>query len=180
MPEYESWIEYREIRGFPQYRIGNDGSVWTCNAPGGKGIGPWRQLKLKLKRPEGIPTVNLSLCGRSRTFKIHRLVLEAFVGPCPEGMECCHNDGDPANNHVGNLRWDTHRNNLADKVRHGTHNRGQRHPMAKLGESEVLEIRRLGAAGMSLAVISRRFGVTGDNVSLIIKRRLWKHLADKE
>lgn len=52
---------------------------------------------------------------------VHRAVLEAFVGPCPPGMECCHNDGDPTNNHVSNLRWDTHAANMADRARHGTH-----------------------------------------------------------
>lgn len=52
---------------------------------------------------------------------VHRLVLEAFVGPCPEGMEGCHGDGDPTNNSLGNLRWDTATSNQLDKVRHGTH-----------------------------------------------------------
>lgn len=52
--------------------------------------------------------------------QVHRLVLEAFVGPCPDdGMECLHADGDPANNHVTNLRWGTRSENNLDKVRHG-------------------------------------------------------------
>lgn len=52
---------------------------------------------------------------------LHRVVLESFVGPCPEGMEGCHGDGDPTNNRVENLRWDTHTGNLADMRVHGTH-----------------------------------------------------------
>lgn len=51
----------------------------------------------------------------------HRLVLTVFVGPCPEGMEGCHNDGDPSNNHVSNLRWDTRRSNILDAIKHGAH-----------------------------------------------------------
>ena len=58
--------------------------------------------------------------GRARIFKVHRLVLEAFIGPCPEGMEACHGDGDRANNAVGNLRWDTRSSNFLDKRQHGT------------------------------------------------------------
>lgn len=50
---------------------------------------------------------------------VHRLVLEAFVGPCPSGCEGCHYDGNPANNIVSNLRWDTTKNNCLDKRRHG-------------------------------------------------------------
>lgn len=51
---------------------------------------------------------------------VHQLVLETFVGPAPEGMEACHNDGNPANNWVSNLRWDTHSGNMMDRRRHGT------------------------------------------------------------
>lgn len=50
---------------------------------------------------------------------VHRLVLAAFIGPCPDGMEACHSDGDPTNNVVQNLRWDTRSANMRDKIRHG-------------------------------------------------------------
>jgi hypothetical protein len=51
---------------------------------------------------------------------VHSLVALAFLGPCPEGLECCHWDGDPGNNRPGNLRWDTSSANLLDRQRHGT------------------------------------------------------------
>jgi hypothetical protein len=50
------------------------------------------------------------------------MVLEAFVGPCPPGLECCHGNGVGTDNWVENLRWDTHTENVLDSVRHGTHN----------------------------------------------------------
>lgn len=56
-----------------------------------------------------------------KRFLIHTLVLEAFVGPRPEGAVCCHIDGDPTNNHVTNLRWGSYSDNNHDLVRHGTH-----------------------------------------------------------
>lgn len=52
---------------------------------------------------------------------VHRLVLEAFVGPCPDGMVACHWDDNPENNHLNNLRWDTESSNQRDKVRNGRH-----------------------------------------------------------
>lgn len=58
--------------------------------------------------------------GKSISQKVHRLVLEAFVGKCPEGMECCHNDGIRDNDDLDNLRWDTRSNNHKDKRKHGT------------------------------------------------------------
>lgn len=52
--------------------------------------------------------------------KVHALVLEAFIGPRPHGLEGCHNDGDASNNRASNLRWDTRSENALDSVRHGT------------------------------------------------------------
>jgi len=57
---------------------------------------------------------------------VHRLVLEAFAGPCPDGMEACHGDGDPTNNRRLNLRWDTRSSNQLDTVRHGRHTNANR------------------------------------------------------
>jgi len=71
--------------------------------------------------------VTLQRNGESRkALQVHRLVLEAFVGPCPPGMECCHNDGDPTNNVVTNLRWDTPSANARDRVRHGRHEQAEK------------------------------------------------------
>lgn len=63
-----------------------------------------------------------------KKYKVHRLVLEAFVGPCPEGFECDHSDRDRHNNALTNLRWcsptDNNRNTAQnDRVaaRGGTH-----------------------------------------------------------
>jgi hypothetical protein len=58
--------------------------------------------------------------GRKHYALIHRLVLEAFVGPCPPGLECCHNDGDRSNAALANLRWDTRSSNTLDAVQQRT------------------------------------------------------------
>lgn len=59
--------------------------------------------------------------GDTKTKYVHRLVLESFTGPAPEGMECLHIDGDKTNNHLDNLRWGTRQENILDIVRHGRH-----------------------------------------------------------
>lgn len=58
---------------------------------------------------------------RREVLYVHRLVLAAFVGPCPEGMEVRHLDGNPANNRLENLKYGTVSENRFDSVRHGTH-----------------------------------------------------------
>lgn len=64
------------------------------------------------------PKNRVWVAGRG-SIHIANLVLEAFVGPCPEGMECCHWDDNQSNNRLDNLRWDTHANNVRDGYRNG-------------------------------------------------------------
>jgi hypothetical protein len=102
--------------------------------------------------------------------------MEAFVGPCPEGMVCCHNDGDPSNNRLENLRFDTHKANCDDKLRHGTLCRGEEARHARLKELEVLEIRRLRASGYPATLLAEKFGVSVRNVRTIVQGQSWRHL----
>lgn len=71
--------------------------------------------------PKGYRTAKLSVHGNKQTVMIHRVVLQAFIGPRPRDMEVCHNDGDPANNRLGNLRYASTSANRYDSVEHGTH-----------------------------------------------------------
>lgn len=115
--------------------------------------------------------------GRQVPTFVHRLVLLAFVGPCPLGMEACHfPDRDPANNRLENLRWDTHINNKADQLVHGTHTRGERNGSAKLTSRQVVSIRRLYAVGWTRRQLANRYGVTPEMITRIADRRAWKHL----
>lgn len=79
-------------------------------------------LVLKLKTKEyGHKAAFLYRNGKLVVRPVHVLVLEAFVGERLAGMEGCHNDGNPSNNHLANLRWDTSSANAFDSVKHGTH-----------------------------------------------------------
>jgi hypothetical protein len=67
--------------------------------------------------------LRVKLCrdGHKMTCRVHKLVLEAFVGPAPDGTESCHRDGNGENNALTNLRWGTRSGNMQDKVNHGMH-----------------------------------------------------------
>lgn len=75
---------------------------------------------------DGYAHVVLSVGNAQRTRKVCVLVLEAFAGAKPAGLEACHNDGDKTNDSIANLRWDTRSENALDRVRHGTHNMARR------------------------------------------------------
>ena len=123
-------IEYRSINGFPGYRVGNDGSVWfawrTCRA-GRVLTDRWKLMK-QGTHEKGYRYVNLTPPegGKYKTFRVHRLVLGAFIGPCPEGMECRHLNGNRQDNTLGNLAWGTKVENTDDCRRHGSYSTTKR------------------------------------------------------
>lgn len=57
---------------------------------------------------------------------VHRMVAAAFIGPCPDGMEVCHNNGDPSDNRLTNLRYGTRSDNIRDRIMHGDHEPSRR------------------------------------------------------
>lgn len=132
----------------------------------------------QILKPGGSPykSVILYRNGSGKTYRVHNLVLEAFVGPRPPGWWCAHNDGNPFNNRLENLRWDTPANNQADKRVHGTHSAGVGNAMAKLTEEDVFGIRKLRANGESLMGIARLYGVSPASIANIMKGKTWTHL----
>lgn len=132
-----------------------------------------KKLKaLTITKTDPRPYLGLWKHNRQEIARPHRLVLEAFVGERPEGMEGCHNDGNPANNRLSNLRWDTPKNNHADKVRHGTTNRGERCGTAKLTAKQVASIR---ADTRLQRVIAAEYGILQNHVSRIKSGVRWAH-----
>ena len=76
----------------------------------------------KIKNPRDYPSVNLYKPGeKGVSKKIHILVAEAFLGTRPSGHYVCHNNGDPTDNRLENLRYDTPSENSLDTIRHGRH-----------------------------------------------------------
>lgn len=110
--------------------------------------------------------------------RVHALVLLAFVGPCPEGMECCHHpDPCKANVSLSNLSWGTRQTNMGHKHIHGTTACGEKQGSAKLTASQVREIRDDYAAGLATQQeLADRSGVSQLLVSKIVRRLLWKHV----
>lgn len=84
-------------------------------------------------------------------------------------MEACHFDGNPANNRLENLRWDTRTNNHADKRAHGTLMAGERHYRAKLTEQQVRELRAAWVPNVvTKKMLASRYGICVGQVKQII------------
>lgn len=135
-----------------------------------------RERILKPGLSSGRPVVNLRSDTDRRHALVHHLVLEAFVGPCPDGMECRHLDDKRRNNALRNLEWGTRRENMADRKRNGLRRHGPRGEMnnaSKLTETDVLTIRRLRAGGLTYQKIAQRMGVSLQTIWRIVKGDTW-------
>lgn len=133
-------------------------------------------VKAQGKAPNGYWKVSLYRNGQVFQFGVHRLVLMAFIGPCPDGCEAAHKDNVKANNRLTNLEWKTHVDNIKDKIRHGTAQVGERNPSSTLKCEDVKAIRQFKSDGLSQAEISRRFNISENAVSMIVRRKAWKHI----
>ena len=135
--------------------------------------------------------VTLYPIGKSKNERVHVLVAEAFHGKRPNGYEVNHKDANKRNNRAENLEWVTPKENHMHAIGlglggagrgsgHGTHTcpesyRGERRWNAKLKESQVLEILRIGKS-VSRQFLADKYGVTRMAISDIVNGKNWKHL----
>ncbi len=153
---------WKPISNFDSYEVSNLGRVrsWrntTC--------GPtMRKLDESVN---GYRKVLFSIGGKRTHKYVHVLVLEAFVGPCPPGLEAAHRNGDRSDNRLENLRWVTHEENCADKIEHGTHQARANHNMARLTEEDVRTIRQSYQYEIKNRKVRRQLGLpTCDDLAL--------------
>ena len=157
-------IEWRAVAEAPEYQVSNTGLIRSTytNRPliGGTDKNGYHKLVM---------------CSRGR--HIHRrvcaLVCAAFHGPRPTGAVTRHKDGTTTNDSADNLEWGTQRENIGDKVRHGTAQIGVKHPAAILTEDDVRAIR---ASTEPSKVVAARYGMSVPNVYAIRSRRNWRHV----
>jgi predicted XRE-type DNA-binding protein len=169
-------VVFRPLAQWPGYGIDTLGNLWSRKRVGHRGglINAWRPMTVRPSR-YGYMLVDISHEGRTVQKLVHRLVLETFVGPCPENMECCHRDGDATNNRLDNLRWDTRAANSQDSRELGSLAVGSRIATAKLKESQISGIFELRRSGMSQREIAGIYGVHQAQVSRILARKAWSH-----
>lgn len=174
MTSKEIWAS---INGFDIYEVSTEGRVRSTDETL-KGA----RIRKQRRKNNGYLEVNL-WNRKQRCYSyhlVHRLVLETFVGPCPEGMVACHANGDRTDNRLCNLRWDTRKQNEADKAQHGTRLVGERTNSVKLTEAGVIYIReqycaRTGRLWGCLD-LARRYDVHPSTIIRVAKGEYWSHV----
>ena len=169
----EKWLA---IKDFPGYEVSLLGSVRSYYKRTGKtgwilSSTPQRTLSAtKHTKDNRYPSVLLKhKSGKWQLFSVHRLVAQAFLGEAPSGLEVCHNDGDPTNNSLDNLRYDTHESNVKDALKHGKYHR-------KATESQVLEIRQRRNTGETNVSIAKNYDLCIGTIQDINSGKTHKHI----
>lgn len=171
----ETW---KDIVGYEgRYQVSDQGRI--------KSLPNSRRFSELVMKLAGHPKTGHYICNltdqfdgkwRQKSYFVHTLELAAFVGERPEGFEGCHNDGNPQNNALTNLRWDTTSSNQMDRVAHGTSNRGVRNRAAKLDEATARWIKSRLTAGEKVGALAEEFGLWHGAISAIKNERTWAWL----
>lgn len=176
---------WKPIPDFPGYEASNLGrirslprTVFSRGNPDGalrKKSSHTVQRAGRILKPSRIRYERVSIGGKLRS--VHALVLQAFVGPCPDGHIVCHGPGGSLDNRLSNLYYGTvNRNNGIDRIRDGTMPRGEKAGRAKLKNDDVVDIKQRLRDGQSRASISRLYGVNPETISHIAVGRTWAWL----
>src|SRR3990167_9270823 len=115
---------------------------------------------------------------KHKTMSLHKAVMLTFVGPCPDGLEIRHLNGDISDNHLANLAYGTHQENMADKKIHGTELIGSKSFSAKLIENDVLIIRQQYAkGGITQQQLATEYGLSSTAMGELLLGHHWAHVA---
>lgn len=161
IPGYEGMYQastFGRVRSLPR-------EVVRKHAHGGHAV--WRYAgRVLAAKAKNCGHINVSL-GANNSKLVHRLVLETFVGPCPQGMECLHRDGNPANNCLDNLHWGTRHENRADIRRHAQMYR-RRQGSTWLAEDTIRSIKReLAGRQVTQRMLAAKYGVHVNTINNI-------------
>ena len=171
-------MEWRSVPGYEgYYEVSDTGRVWSVSRTVVSANGQrrmWRGRFLRQHLSSGYPCVTFSVGGAYTKWLVHALVMLAFEGPRPAGLEVCHGDGNSRNCKLSNLRYGTHSENQQDRFKHGQHPTGDQCHFAKLTAQQVAFIR--GTVGISTYMLAKKFGVSQSAVSLAQRRVTWKHI----
>jgi hypothetical protein len=165
-------IRWETIPSFESYEINDRGDVRRrVKAKTRQALIPMHPTKLN-----GYLRVGLRSNNKYYSRFVHTLVMLAFVGPKPDGMQVCHNDNNPFNNNLSNLRYDTPKGNSKDKRANGTFPSGEANGNAALSRKDVLYIRNVYkrySRTHGSGPLSKQFGVTQECILNAATGRAW-------
>jgi hypothetical protein len=124
----------------------------------------------------GYLAVRFGIEKKKFTELVSRLVLMAFDREPEKHEFACHNDSNPTNNCIENLRWDTQTGNMKDRIDRGFYKRGEDHHAAII-PVELVDQLQSGAISPSKA--AKEYGYRYSHMWRIAQGKCWAHRMSK-
>jgi hypothetical protein len=166
-------VLYKTVEGFPNYRVGSDGSLWSRSRGGPRSTppdAPFRRIATGHGRRSSNKRMKVRISNDrvAMDIPLDELILATFVGPRPEGHEAIHKNGDRADDRLDNLCWA-----VAEGPRRAPP------PDSKLDPIKVRKIRKMLASRNSMPLIARLFGVSVGTIKDIKLGRTWRWVTEQ-
>lgn len=157
---------------FPGYEVSSAGRVRSVVR---LKAGEKRTIIVGRDNGRGYELIHMVVGGKRTGRCVHRVVADAFIGPCPIGMEVNHKDCNKWNNTPGNLEYVSRGRNIAHAYEKGRRiaSAGERNCKAKLTVEQVAEIRRIGRS-LPQSQVGKMYGVRQSAISAILTGKYWK------
>lgn len=179
---------YVDIRGYEgYYQVSNYGNVRSLDRVIVEKTGKTQTLKGRVLKQRincsGYSEVGLRRNGNRATLAIHKLVAQAFISNPNNKPTVNHLNGIKTDNNISNLEWATYSENLSHAYKAGLRTPvlikdvGQKNYKRKLKPEQVVEIKRLLAAGnLTHREIATQFSVATSTITEINIGRRWKYV----
>lgn len=181
VPEFPNGMIISNLIDFKKYigyAVDLYGHIWSCKTNKKGYYKCWERMNETLSHNGYVRIGLYDYTGELKHFPLHRIVAISFIPNPNNKIEINHRDCCKTNNHVNNLEWCTHSENILHSVRMGTHpdNRGEKHGMSKLKDMDIPEIFNLNTQGVSKKKIGVKFNVSPSTICAILKRKKYKHV----
>lgn len=154
------------------YLVREDGKIFSTNKFDENGNPV--EIKQRLN-PDGYLTITIGLTHIRRSRTVHKIIADAFIPTNDKTLEVDHIDNNRLNNHLSNLQWITHAENVS-KIpfeRKSNARRGSKNGRAKLNEQDITVIRRMYKDGMNIMQIAKEFKCGWTTISHVVKGETW-------
>ena len=166
-------VRYKDLRNFMNWKTYQKDQRYEVSL-----LGQVRMKGKTARKPSVTPTgyhvIVFSVPSKKHVGRyVHRMVMETFVGPCPDKMEVSHLNGDKSDNRLVNLRYESAKDNHARKIEHKTDFNGARNPAARLTMHQVKEIRE---SNSPQSVFAKKFGVSVATIGRARRGESWRYI----
>jgi len=139
-----------------EVKNGYTGDIIKSHATGGRANHRYQRVHLKIGK------------GQKNYRYVHRLVANAFLDKAHPSLEVNHKDRNTSNNHVSNLEWISHKENLRFSMKDVN---------ANIPPVDVAKMRILYSAGVAISSISHHFQIKRHFVTKIVRFKV--HTGEK-